>query len=53
MRMINRVKGTTVTRSITLLMGAAVLAAALSGSAFSQGAPQTLYKRNKKKRRDE
>ena len=30
------------TRSITLLAGAAVLAAALSGPAFSQGAPQTL-----------
>ena len=29
-------------RSITLLAGAAVLAAALSGPAFSQGAPQTL-----------
>ncbi len=42
MRMIERVKGTTVTRSIALLMGAAVLAAALSGPAFSQGAPQTL-----------
>ena len=30
------------TRSITLLAGAAVLAASLSGPAFSQGAPQTL-----------
>ena len=29
-------------RSITLLLGAAVFAAALSGPAFSQGAPQTL-----------
>jgi hypothetical protein len=29
-------------RSITLLMGAAVFAATLSGPAFSQGAPQTL-----------
>ena len=29
-------------RSITLLVGAAVFAAALSGTAFSQGAPQTL-----------
>jgi PRC-barrel domain len=29
-------------RSITLLAGAAVFAAALSGPAFSQGAPQTL-----------
>ena len=29
-------------RSVTLLAGAAILAAALSGSAFSQGAPQTL-----------
>jgi hypothetical protein len=31
-----------VTRSVTLLAGAVVLAAALSGPAFSQGAPQTL-----------
>jgi hypothetical protein len=31
-----------VTRSITVLAGAAVLAAALSGPAFSQGTPQTL-----------
>jgi len=31
-----------VTKSITLLAGAAVVAAALSGPAFSQGAPQTL-----------
>lgn len=30
------------TRSITLLAGAAVIAAALSGPAFSQGTPQTL-----------
>jgi len=30
------------TRAITLLAGAAVLAAALSGPALSQGAPQTL-----------
>jgi hypothetical protein len=30
------------TRYVTLLAGAAVLAAALSGPAFSQGAPQTL-----------
>ena len=30
------------TRSITILAGAAVLAASLSGPAFSQGAPQTL-----------
>ena len=30
------------TKSIALLPGAAVLAAALSGPAFSQGAPQTL-----------
>jgi hypothetical protein len=29
-------------RSVTLLAGAAILAAALSGPAFSQGAPQTL-----------
>jgi hypothetical protein len=35
-------KGTTMTRSIALLAGAAVLAAALSGPAFSQGTPQTL-----------
>jgi hypothetical protein len=31
-----------VRRSITLLAGAAVIAAALSGPAFSQGTPQTL-----------
>jgi hypothetical protein len=31
-----------VRRSITLLAGTAVIAAALSGPAFSQGAPQTL-----------
>ena len=30
------------TRSITLLAGAAVLAAALTGPAFAQGSPQTL-----------
>jgi sporulation protein YlmC with PRC-barrel domain len=42
MWMINQLKGATMTRSITLLAGAAVLAAALSGPAFSQGAPQTL-----------
>ena len=30
------------TRSIPLLLGAAVIATALSGPAFSQGAPQTL-----------
>lgn len=30
------------TRSLTLLASAAVIAAALSGQAFSQGAPQTL-----------
>ena len=29
-------------RSITLLAGATILAVALSGAAFSQGAPQTL-----------
>lgn len=40
--MINQLKGTVVTRSITLLAGAAVIAASLSGPAFSQGAPQTL-----------
>jgi len=39
---IDQLKGTTVTRSITLLAGAAVLAASLSGPAFSQGTPQTL-----------
>ncbi|HZM57173.1 MAG TPA: PRC-barrel domain-containing protein [Acidimicrobiales bacterium] len=39
---INQLKGMTMTRSITLLAGAAVLAASLSGPAFSQGAPQTL-----------
>jgi len=31
-----------VTRSITLLAGAAIIAATLSGPAFSQGTPQTL-----------
>src|SRR5665213_816800 len=40
--MINELKGTAMTRSITFLAGAAVIAAALSGPAFSQGAPQTL-----------
>jgi hypothetical protein len=30
------------TRSITLLVGAAILAASLTGPAFSQGAPQTV-----------
>jgi PRC-barrel domain len=40
--MINQSKGTTVTRSITRLTGAAVIAVALGGPAFSQGAPQTL-----------
>ena len=39
---INRLKGTIVTRSIALLPAAAVLVAALSGPAFSQGTPQTL-----------
>jgi PRC-barrel domain protein len=39
---INRLKGTTVTHSIAFLPAAAVLVAALSGPAFSQGAPQTL-----------
>ena len=41
-RMIDQLKGTAVTRSITLLTGAAVLAAALSGPARSQGAQQTV-----------
>jgi hypothetical protein len=41
-RMIDQLKGTAVTRSITLLAGAAVLAAALSGPARSQGAQQTV-----------
>jgi hypothetical protein len=40
--MIDQLKGTAVTRSITLLVGAAVLAAALSGPARSQGAQQTV-----------
>jgi PRC-barrel domain len=40
--MINQLKGTAMTRSIRLLAGAAVVAAALSGPAFSQGTPQTL-----------
>jgi PRC-barrel domain len=31
------------TRSITLLAGAAVIMAALAGPAFSQGAPQTIF----------
>jgi sporulation protein YlmC with PRC-barrel domain len=31
-----------VTRSITIMMGAALLAASFSGPAFSQGAPQTI-----------
>jgi len=39
---INRLKGTTVTGSIAFLPAAAVLVAALSGPAFSQGTPQTL-----------
>jgi len=40
--MINQLEGAAMTRAITLLAGAAVLAAALSGPALSQGAPQTL-----------
>jgi hypothetical protein len=40
--MINQSRGTSVTRSIALLAGAAVIAASLSGPAFSQGTPQTL-----------
>jgi sporulation protein YlmC with PRC-barrel domain len=40
--MIDHVKGTAMTRSITLLASAAVLAAAMSGPVFAQGAPQTL-----------
>jgi sporulation protein YlmC with PRC-barrel domain len=40
--MINQLKGTAMTRSIAVLAGAAVIAAALSGPAFSQGTPQTL-----------
>jgi hypothetical protein len=40
--MIDHVKGTAMTRSIALLASAAVLAAALSGPVFAQGAPQTL-----------
>jgi hypothetical protein len=40
--MIDQLKGTAVTRSITLLASAAVLAAALSGPARSQGAQQTV-----------
>jgi sporulation protein YlmC with PRC-barrel domain len=40
--MIDQWKGAAVTRSITLLAGAAVVAAALTGPAFSQGTPQTL-----------
>jgi sporulation protein YlmC with PRC-barrel domain len=40
--MIVQWKGAAMTRLITLLAGSAVLAAALTGPAFSQGAPQTL-----------
>jgi hypothetical protein len=40
--MINHLKGTAMIRSIALLAGAAVIAAALSAPAFSQGTPQTL-----------
>jgi hypothetical protein len=40
--MINQLIGVAMTRSISLVAGAAVLAAALSGPVFSQGAPQTL-----------
>jgi hypothetical protein len=40
--MINQLKGTAMKHSIAFLAGAAVLAAALGGPAFSQGAPQTL-----------
>jgi len=42
MRMIKQLKGTTVTRLITLAAGAAAIVTALSGPAFSQGTPQTL-----------
>jgi PRC-barrel domain len=38
----SQLKGPIMTRSIALLAGAAVFVAILSGSAFSQGAPQTL-----------
>jgi PRC-barrel domain len=41
---INQLKGTVMTRSITFLASAAVIAAAVSGPAFAQGAPQTLMK---------
>ncbi len=40
--MINELEEITVTRSIALLAGAAVIAVSLSGPAFSQGAPQTV-----------
>jgi PRC-barrel domain protein len=40
--MIDKSKGTTMKYSIALLAGAAVVAAALSGPTFSQGARQTL-----------
>jgi hypothetical protein len=40
--MINQLKGTAITPSITLLAGAVVIEAALIGPVFSQGAPQTL-----------
>jgi hypothetical protein len=41
-RMIDKLKGTAMKHSFTLLASAAAVAAALSGPAFSQGAPQTL-----------
>jgi hypothetical protein len=37
-----QLNGATMTRSISLLASAAVLAASLSGAAFAQGAPQTV-----------
>jgi hypothetical protein len=39
MRIINHSRGQTMTRSITLLAGAAIVAAALGGVAYSQGMP--------------
>src|ERR1035437_5306694 len=40
--MLNELEEITVTRSIALLAGAAVIAVSLRGPAFSQGAPQTV-----------
>jgi hypothetical protein len=39
---INSLKGTAMTRSLTLMAGVAIIAVSLSSPVFSQGAPQTL-----------